>query len=142
MAETGRCRSITKGGGPCRGIAKAGSDVCYAHEPDRVEGRRRNASRGGQRGGRGRPGSGRLAAVDRSLTEMISGVLDGSVDRGDAAVVIQAANARIRLTGAELQVREREELLERIARLEEQIAKAALDREEGHGDEYGGGGGW
>jgi len=41
-----RCSGIQGDGSRCEGIAKAGESYCYAHDPERAEERRRNASRG------------------------------------------------------------------------------------------------
>ena len=43
------------GWGTLSGDSYDGSDYCYAHDPERAEERRRNAHKGGKRGGRGRP---------------------------------------------------------------------------------------
>jgi hypothetical protein len=48
-------------------------------------------------------------------------VLDGSVDRGDAAVVAQIFNAVIRAVGMEMRVREVEELAREVEELREII---------------------
>jgi hypothetical protein len=47
------CTAITQGGGRCKGIAIDGSGICHARHPDRAGSRRRFASKGGKRGGRG-----------------------------------------------------------------------------------------
>jgi hypothetical protein len=67
--------------------------------------------------------------VDRTLQEMIDGVLGGTVDRGNAAVVIQAANARIRLVTAEAQIHEQQALEERLDVLEARLAEARAERD-------------
>jgi hypothetical protein len=117
------------------GVPVRGSRWCPAHHPDYQERRRRGAKKGGKSTGRSRQ-SERLEAVDKTLTEMISGVLDGSVDRGNAAVVIQAANARIRLATAEMQVREQEVVEERLDELEARLARVKGE------DDHAGGGRW
>ena len=50
-----KCSGITQAGTACKGIPIDGSDYCYAHHPDRTNERRRHGSKGGKRGGRGRP---------------------------------------------------------------------------------------
>jgi hypothetical protein len=52
------------------------------------------------------------------LQDLVDGVLDGSVDRGDASVAGQLLNYMIRSVQVELQAREQEELVERLEALE------------------------
>src|SRR5215210_392398 len=49
------CTAITQDGGRCKARAIKGSQWCYNHHPDHSEERQRHASKGGKRGGRGRP---------------------------------------------------------------------------------------
>ena len=102
-----RCTGITRDGERCREIAIDGLGYCYAH--DRAEERRRHAHKGGRRGGRGRP-SVELATLKERLSTLADNVLEGSVDRGDAAVVGQLLNTVIRAIGMEMRVREVEDL--------------------------------
>ena len=76
-----KCSSITRDGQRCRGIAIDGLGYCYAHDPDRAEERRRNAHKGGKRGGRGRP-SVELARLQARFEELAEKVLSGDVERG------------------------------------------------------------
>jgi hypothetical protein len=82
------------------------------------------ASRGGKAGGRGRPQA-ELHAIKRQLQELAGHVLDGSVDRADAAVVGQLLNIVIRAITTELQVREQTQLAEQLEELEEALARYA-----------------
>ncbi len=115
-----KCTAITRGGTRCKGIATDGSDYCYAHDPDHAEARRRSASKGGKRGGRGRPQA-ELAEVKGILRALACGVLKGTTDRQDAAVVGQLLNTVIRAVSVELKAREQMELIERLEALEEQL---------------------
>jgi hypothetical protein len=94
-----KCAGIKRDGGRCRGIAIDGSDYCYAHDPDRAEERKRAASKGGRRGGRGRPAS-ELSEIKQGVRDLIAGVLsddvEESVDRGRAAVALQGYNTLLR----------------------------------------------
>jgi hypothetical protein len=114
-----RCTAIKANGERCRGVAIEGSEWCYQHDPARSEERRRNASRGGKSGGRGRGGSGEAAEIRALLKDLTSGVLEHRVNTGVAAVVTQLANARIRLVEVERKLLETQELEERLAALEE-----------------------
>ena len=104
-----KCSGITQAGTPCRGIPIDGSDYCYVHHPDRIEERRRHGSKGGKRGGRGRP-SVELARLQGLFEDLAAKVLSGEVERGVGAVVGQLLNgARACLRDA-LAAREQEEL--------------------------------
>jgi hypothetical protein len=50
---------------------------------------------------------------------LVSDVLEGRVERGDAVVVNQILNTRARLIEIERKIREQEEILERVAELED-----------------------
>ncbi|CAA9393556.1 MAG: hypothetical protein AVDCRST_MAG01-01-607 [uncultured Rubrobacteraceae bacterium] len=113
-----KCSGITQVGTACKGIPIEGSQWCHAHHPDRSDDRRRHGSRGGKRGGRGRPQV-EVNAVKTQLQELVDGVLAGKVERADAAVVGQLLGTYIRAVGAELKVREQLEVVERLETLEE-----------------------
>ena len=49
------CSGIRADGRRCQAQAMRNSEWCINHHPDRGEARRRRASKGGKRGGRGRP---------------------------------------------------------------------------------------
>jgi len=66
-----------------------------------------------------------LGYIKTQLQDLADQVLEGSVQRADAAVVGQLLNIVIRAITTELQVREQEELLGRLESLE-----AALDESE------------
>lgn len=122
------CDGIKANGGPCRGVPVRGSAWCPAHHPDYQERRRQGAKRGGRTTGATRQRD-RLAAVDKTLQEMIEGVLDGSVERGRAAVAVQACNSLIRLATAEAQIHEQQALEERLDVLEARLAEARAERD-------------
>jgi hypothetical protein len=113
-----KCSGITQAGTACKGIPIAGSQWCYVHHPDHAEERKRHGSRGGKRGGRGRP-NGDTAELRGLLSELYTNVLDGAVAPNVAAVAAQIANARIRLLETERRLREQEELEARLTALEE-----------------------
>ena len=111
------CSGIRADGGRCRGQAIGDSQWCFSHHPDYEEQRRRRASRGGKRGGRGRPQV-EVNAVKRQLQDLVEGVLEGKIERADAAVVGQVLNVYLRAVSAELQVREQMDLIARLEELE------------------------
>jgi hypothetical protein len=112
-----KCSGITQAGTACKGIPIEGSAWCYVHDPDHAEERRRHGSRGGKRGGRGRPQA-ELADIKDRLRVMVEDVHNGTMDRADAAVCGQLYNTLIRVVGVELKVRETEELERRMEELE------------------------
>ncbi len=116
------CSGIKADGGRCRGQAIGDSQWCFSHHPDYEEQRRRRASRGGKRGGRGRPQA-ELSDVKRRLSDLVDDVLEGHKDRGDAAVAGQLLNTYIRAVGVELKVREQQEIVERLEELENLLAQ-------------------
>ena len=89
------CSGIKADGGRCRAIAIGGSDYCHAHHPDRAEQRSRAASKGGERGGRGRPAV-EVAGIKDRLREMVEDARCGRMDRADAAVCGQLYNTLVR----------------------------------------------
>ena len=112
------CSGIRTDGGRCKAQAMRNSEWCIGHDPDQAHARRRRASKGGKRGGRGRPQA-ELADVKRRLSDLVDDVLEGRKDRGDAAVAGQLLNTYIRAVGVELKVREQMEILERLEAVEE-----------------------
>jgi len=95
-----------------------GYDTCYGHRPDLADERRRNASKGGKRGGRGR-GSGELTEIKDLLKDLTDRVLRVELGSGVAAVANQLINTRLRAVELERKIRETEELEARIEELEQ-----------------------
>lgn len=60
------CSGIRADGGRCRAQAMRNSEWCIGHDPNQAEARR--ASKGGKRGGRGRPTSELVRLGARSST--------------------------------------------------------------------------
>ncbi len=112
------CSGIKADGGRCKAQATRNSEWCIGHDPDQAEARRRRASKGGRRGGRGRPQA-ELAEVKSILHGLADSVLKGTTDRQDAAVVGQLLNTLIRAVSVEVKLKEQLELVERLERLEE-----------------------
>jgi hypothetical protein len=112
-----KCTGITQAGTACKGIPIEGSDYCYAHDPAHADERRRHGSKGGKRGGRGRPVS-ELARLQVRFEELANKVLSGEVDRARAAVACQLLNGARACIRDGLTAREQEELIERLEALE------------------------
>lgn len=109
-----QCAGIKRDGGRCTVVVGPGQSHCYQHDPDRSEERKRNASRGGRS-----RGNGEIADLKGQLKKLATDVLDGKVERGDAVVVNQILNTRVRLLEQERRIRETEELATRLEALEE-----------------------
>jgi hypothetical protein len=119
-----KCAGITRAGGACKGIPIDGSQWCYVHHPERADERRRHGSRGGKRGGRGRPVA-ELGALRDENADIRRRLLEGELAPNVAAVAVQSINTDIRAVGAALKAREQEELVERLEALEEQLERNA-----------------
>jgi hypothetical protein len=117
-----KCAGITQAGTACKGIPIDGSGWCYVHHPDHTAERRRHGSKGGKRGGRGRPVAelGALRVENASIRERL---LAGELLPGVAAVAIQSINTDIRAVSAALKAREQEELETRLEELEQVLGQ-------------------
>jgi hypothetical protein len=113
-----QCAGIKRDGGRCAVVVGPGQSHCYAHDPDRWQERRRNASRGGRS-----KGQGELGELKKRIRSLAVEVLDGSVDRGRAAVANQLYNTLIRAIEQERKQRELEELAGRLEALEEVLGR-------------------
>jgi hypothetical protein len=116
----GLCAGIKADGGRCKAQAIRESQWCFNHHPDYEQARRQRASRGGKRGGRGRPLS-EVARIQSRLEELAEGVLDGSVDKSKASIAGQLYNFALRAVSVTLKAREQEELVGRLEQLEEHL---------------------
>ena len=93
------CSGIRADGGRCQAQAMRNSEWCINHHPDRAELRRRRASKGGKRGGRGRPIA-ELASLRDENAEIRRRLLEGELLPNVAAVAVQSINTDIRAVGA------------------------------------------
>jgi len=98
------------------------SEYCINHHPDKAETRRRRASRGGKKGGRGRPIA-ELGTLRDENAEIRRRLLEEELLPNVAAVAVQSINTDIRAGGAILKAREQEELRERLEALEETLGR-------------------
>jgi hypothetical protein len=107
-----RCAAITRAGGRCKLDATSGS-YCWSHAPENAAARKGRARRGGKA-----RGAGEVADIKRRINEVIDAVLEGSQERGRAAVAIQGFNALRGVLELERRIKEQEEILERLEALE------------------------
>jgi hypothetical protein len=112
-----KCAGITQAGTACKGIPIDGSQWCYVHHPDHIQERRRHGSKGGKRGGRGRPQA-ELSDIKRRLSGLADDVLEGRQDKGVAAVASQVLNVYLRAVELERRIREEDGLEARLDALE------------------------
>jgi hypothetical protein len=124
------CCGIRADGGRCRAQAMRNSQWCINHDPDQAEVRKRRASRGGKRGGRGRPQA-EVGNIKQRLSDLADDVLEEKVDKGAAAVAGQLLNTYLRAVSVELKAREQLELTERLEALEETLEQRKGDRRYG-----------
>ena len=112
-----RCAGIRVDGGRCKAEAMPEAEWCWNHHPDYEQARRRRASKGGKRGGRGRP-SVELASLREENAQIRRRLLEGELPPNVAAVAVQSINTDIRAVGATMKAREQEDLHERLQALE------------------------
>jgi hypothetical protein len=124
------CSGIRADGGRCGAQAIRDNQYCIAHHPDYADARRRRNSKGGKRGGRGRPQA-ELSDIKRRLSELADDVLEGRQDKGVAAVASQVLNVYLRAVSVELKVREQAELIERLEALETLLEQRKQERRYG-----------
>jgi hypothetical protein len=127
------CTAITQDGGRCKARAIKGSEWCYNHHPDHSEERQRHASKGGKRGGRGRPAKAEhqgLREIKQLLSDLTAGVLTGEVERGTAIAANQLVNTTLRALELERRWKEALELEGRLDAVEE-VLKKRDEREAG-----------
>ena len=116
------CAAIKPDGVRCKARSMKGSQWCFNHHPDYSQERQRNASKGGRRGGRGRPSS-ELARLQQRFEELAEQVLSGEVERGVGAVVAQLLNGARACVATRLKAIEQEEVLERLEELEQIVER-------------------
>src|SRR5918995_7493743 len=114
------CSGIRADGGRCKAQAIADSQWCFNHHPDYEQERRRRASKGGRRGGRGRPVA-ELASLRDENARVRHRLLEGELLPNVAAVAIQSLNCDIRAVATTLKAKEQEELIERLESLEQAL---------------------
>jgi hypothetical protein len=116
-------------GGRCKAEAMPEAEWCWNH-PDYEQARRRRASKGGKRGGRGRPQA-ELSDIKRRLSDLADDVLEGRQDKAVAAVASQVLNVYLRAISIETKLKEQFELVARLEALEE-----GLEQSRGRGSRW------
>src|SRR5918994_579904 len=124
------CSGIRADGGRCKAQAIADSQWCFNPHPDYEQERRRRASKGGKRGGRGRPIT-ELASLRDENADIRRRLLEGELLPNVAAVAVQSINTDIRALGATLKAKEQEEIAERLDELETLLGQRKEERRYG-----------
>src|SRR5215217_4735982 len=124
------CSGIRADGGRCKAQAMRNSEWCINHHPDYEQERRRRASKGGKRGGRGRPVA-ELGALRDENADIRRRLLEGELLPNVAAVAVQSINTDIRAVGATLKAREQEELAREVEELETLLEQRKEERRYG-----------
>ena len=115
-----RCAAVKANGERCKVDAMPDSDRCWSHDERMADERRRRASKGGKRGGRGRPQA-ELNQLKAEVQEVIEAVRSGELDRSIGGVLFQGYNTLLKAHAVALDVQERLELLPRLEEIEERM---------------------
>jgi hypothetical protein len=107
------CSGIKRDGSKCTATVEAPQGYCWWHDPANADKRRRAASKGGKGGG-----GKEIRDLKKRISLVIEAVLEGSQDRGRAAVAIQGFNALKGVLELERKIKETDELEARIEALE------------------------
>ena len=116
------CLGTKRDNSPCTVSVEPPQTYCWWHDPANASQRKAAASKGGKRAGKGRPQA-EIQEIKTRLSELAEGVLEGGIDRADAAVAGQLLNYIIRAVGMELKVKEQLELEARLEELERVIER-------------------
>ncbi len=111
-----RCAGVTRSGDQCSAAVRSGERYCFNHDPERAAERKANAAKAGS----SKPTS-EIRELKDQLSQLYENLTAGRVDRGAAAVLNQILGTRVRVLALERDLREQEELAQRIARLEETL---------------------
>ena len=113
---TGACSVTTQYGRPCQNPAPPGKTVCWSHDPENAERRRRNARAGGVAAHS--PATLEIGELKDELKALARDVKEGKVAPAIATVLNQLLNTLLRAIEQDRKIKETEELEERLAALE------------------------
>jgi len=106
----------------CKRIVETGETYCYSHDPARQEERKRNARKGGKRGGRGRP-SAEVNAAKAEIRRIIDTLEEGTIETKVGATMFQGWNLMLRALETERNIIETQQLAEMVEELYESHEK-------------------
>jgi len=98
----------------CTVSVSSTQEFCHLHDPSRASERRRSASRAGK----AKVPSREVRELKAELRKLKDDVLGGTVESGDAVVVVQVVRTLRDLIELERRIKETEELEERLQALE------------------------
>ena len=113
------CAGVKAKGGRCTAPPLPGEEWCYGHHPDYAEKRRRNAARSHKT----RSASPEIGLIKARLVTLAEDVMEGNVDRSNAAVSSQVYNVLLRAIGMELKIKETGELEAQVEELRELVSR-------------------
>ena len=114
-----QCTAITANGRRCTLPANGQQGLCWTHDPANAERRRRNASSGGKA-----KAAREVRDLKAEIRDVIAEVKDGTLDRNDAAVMVQAYRALKDFIELERRVKETDELAAEIEELKREYGVA------------------
>ncbi len=113
------CAGVKAKGGRCTAPPLPGEEWCYGHHPDYAEKRRRNAARSHKT----RSASPEIGLIKARLVTLAEDVMEGNVDRANAAVSSQVYNVLLRAISVELKIKETGELEAQVEELRELVSR-------------------
>jgi hypothetical protein len=130
-----RCAGTRADGERCAAQAITDSLWCFNHDPALEEARRRRASRGGKRGGRGRPSpaTAELARLQGRLEELAEGLVEKPGYADTYAVMGRLLNYARQCIATSLQARQVEELAREVEELRDLVEASRSQGQRSYG---------
>jgi hypothetical protein len=123
------CPAITGKGEPCKGFVHSSKMYCPAHDPSRVEARRKAASKAG----RSKGPAAELVELRGMVKRYMADVESGRLEKGRGSVLAQLAGVAGRLYEAEAKIRELLEVrIPEYKELQQEIAEVRELVEQAH----------
>ena len=113
------CAGVKTKGGRCTAPTLPGQEWCYGHHPEYAERRRRFAGRSHKK----RSASPEIAGIKAKLSTLAEDVIEGNVDRSNAAVSSQVYNVLLRAISVELKIKETGEREAQVEELREMVSR-------------------
>lgn len=116
MEKAHTCGELRANGEPCANRPQTGASTCWAHSPENGERRSENARKAAKAKA---SKSYEVVRVKDTLLRLANDLRAGKVSRGDASVLSQIYGTILRAFEQERRVRETEEIIARVQRVEE-----------------------